>query len=97
MCLRDQIFSVLLQDFISEVVRKWQRDQMFLLVHFLINFVSKWQRNNCLKTFSVSYHRFCAKFASEAIAIFLLVYFIIDFVRKAVMISQVTASGSGTS
>ena len=29
MCLRDQIFCVLLEHFISEVVRKWQRDQMF--------------------------------------------------------------------
>ena len=29
MCLRDLIFRVLLEDFISEVVRKWQRDQMF--------------------------------------------------------------------
>ena len=50
--------------------------------------------------FSVSYHCFCAKVAAEAIAVFLLVYFIIDFVPKwlrehAVMISRVTASGSG--
>ena len=29
MCLQDQIFRVLLEHFISEVVRKWQRDQMF--------------------------------------------------------------------
>ena len=29
MCLRDQIFRVLLEGFISEVVCKWQRDQMF--------------------------------------------------------------------
>ena len=28
MCLRDQIFRVILGHFISEVVRKWQRDQM---------------------------------------------------------------------
>ena len=54
-------------------------------------------RSKCLKTFSVSYHRFCAKVAAEAIATFILVYFIIDFVRKAVMISRVTASGSGQS
>ena len=29
MCLWDQIFRVLLKHFISEVVRKWQQDQMF--------------------------------------------------------------------
>ena len=29
MCLRDQLFSVLLEHVISEVVRKWQRDPMF--------------------------------------------------------------------
>ena len=28
MCLWDQIFRVLLEHFISEVVRKWQQDQM---------------------------------------------------------------------
>ena len=28
MCLRDQMFRVLLEHFVSEVVRKWQRDQM---------------------------------------------------------------------
>ena len=44
---------------------------------------------------------FCAKIGAEAIAIFLLVYFISDFVRqwwlqvRVVMISRVTASGSG--
>ena len=27
--LRDQIFRVLLEHFISEVVHKWQQDQMF--------------------------------------------------------------------
>ena len=43
MCLRDQIFCVLLEYFISEVVRKRQRDPMFkvLLVHLVINFLSK--------------------------------------------------------
>ena len=45
MCLRDQIFRVLLEHFISEVVRKWQWDQMFvaifLLVYFIIDFVCK--------------------------------------------------------
>ena len=29
MCLRDQIFRVLLEHFISEVVSKWLREQMF--------------------------------------------------------------------
>ena len=29
MFLRDQIFSVISEHFISEVVRKWQWDQMF--------------------------------------------------------------------
>ena len=29
MCLRNQIFRVLLEHFISEVLRKSQRDQMF--------------------------------------------------------------------
>ena len=29
MGLRDQIFRVLLEHLISEVARKWQRDQMF--------------------------------------------------------------------
>ena len=29
MCLWDQIFRVLFEHLISEVVRKWKRDQMF--------------------------------------------------------------------
>ena len=29
MCLQDQIFHVLLEHFISELVGKWERDQMF--------------------------------------------------------------------
>ena len=29
MCLRDQMFRVLLEHFVSEIVRKWLRDQMF--------------------------------------------------------------------
>ena len=29
MCSRDQLFRVLLEHFISEVVRKWQWDQIF--------------------------------------------------------------------
>ena len=38
--------------------------------------------SKCLNIFSEPYHWFCAKVATEAIAIFLLVYFIIDFVRQ---------------
>ena len=85
MYLRDQIFHVHLEHFISEVVCKWQQDQMFLLMHFVINLQNLWASDygsKCLKIFSVSYHWFCAKVAAEAIAIFLLVYLMTDFVRK---------------
>ena len=78
MCPWDQIFRVLLEHFISEVVRNGQRDQTFrfFLVHFFINFLSKWLREQMF------HHCFCAKVAAEAIAIFLLVYFVTDSVRK---------------
>ena len=92
MCLRDQIFRVLLEPFMSEVVHKWQRDQMFyvLLVHFVINFVRKWLREQMFEdfyciislilcksccgsnryiSFSVFYHRFCAKMTARAVMI----------------------------
>ena len=68
MCLRDQIFRVLLEHFISAVVRKWQWDQLFyVLVHFVINFVSKWLREQLFEDFCckskcyISYSPFTAK------------------------------------
>ena len=65
MCLRDQIFRVLLEHFISEVVRKWKWDKSST---FCYKF--------CEQMLEDFYHWFCAKVAAEAIAIFLLVYFI---------------------
>ena len=70
MCLRDLIFRVFLEDFISEVLRKWQRDQMFkvLLDKFGYKFCE--QMTSGANVFCVSYHWFCIKAAAEAIAMF---------------------------
>ena len=104
MCLRHQIFRVLLVHFISEVVRKWQRNQMFLvlLVHLLINFVTKWLRFQWTTTTfwaGVSYHWFLWKSCcgSNCYISFSVFYHwcCAQMTARAVMISQVTASGSG--
>ena len=99
MYLRDQIFIVLLEHFISENVRKWQRDQMFYVILFIssvTNFVSKWPREQLFSDFiSLILCKSCC--GSNCYIFFSVFYywFGAQMTARALMISRVTESGSG--
>ena len=82
LCLRDQIFRVLLEHFICEVVSKWQREQMFQ--DFIFSGSYHWFRAK-VSTEAIAIF----------LLVYFIIDFFVQTAARAVTILRVTASWGG--